>query len=73
MSSGTLRSDATPEVDLSDRRETVPERVTERILGRVPLDRVAMPEDVAGVVRFVAGDAGYMTGQVLAVNGGMEW
>jgi len=54
--------------------ETVPERVTERILRRVPLDRVAMPEDVAGVVRFVAGeDAGYMTGQVLAVNGGMEW
>ena len=54
--------------------ETVPERVKKKILQRIPLDRFAKPEDIAGIVRFVASeDAGYMTGQILAVNGGMEW
>lgn len=28
---------------------------------------------IAGLVCFVAGEDGYMTGQILAVNGGMEW
>jgi 3-oxoacyl-[acyl-carrier protein] reductase len=38
----------------------------------VPLQRAGRPEDVAGVVAFLASDAaGYITGQVLRVNGGM--
>ncbi len=54
--------------------EIVPERVQEKILRRIPLDRFARPDDVAGIVRFVASeDSGYMTGQILAVNGGMDW
>ena len=54
--------------------EIVPERVQRKILQRIPLGRFANPEDVAGIVRFVASeDASYMTGQILAVNGGMEW
>lgn len=39
---------------------------------RIPLDRLGEPEDVAGVVRFLAGpEARYITGQVIAVDGGM--
>ena len=39
---------------------------------RIPLGRIGSTEDVAGVVRFLAGPAaGYMTGQVLVVDGGM--
>ncbi|MDR9381203.1 MAG: 3-oxoacyl-ACP reductase FabG [Natronomonas sp.] len=54
--------------------EIVPDRVREKIRRRIPLDRFATPEDVAGIVRFVASDdSSYMTGQILAVNGGMEW
>ena len=54
--------------------EIVPGRVKEKILRRIPLGRFARPEDVAGIVRFVASeDSAYMTGQVLGVNGGMEW
>ncbi len=38
----------------------------------VPLQRVGTPQDVAGVVGFlVSGGASYITGQVVAVNGGM--
>ena len=54
--------------------ETVPGRVKEKIRRRIPLGRFARPEDVAGIVSFLAGeDSSYMTGQILAVNGGMEW
>ncbi len=52
----------------------VPERVRENILKRIPLDRFAEVDDIAGIVRFLASeDSSYMTGQVLGVNGGMEW
>lgn len=40
--------------------------------GRIPLRRPGQPEEVAGVVWFLAGpDASYMTGTVLTVDGGM--
>jgi 3-oxoacyl-[acyl-carrier protein] reductase len=43
----------------------------ERVLGRVPLDRVGQPEDIAHAVVFLASDrAAYITGQVLYVDGG---
>lgn len=46
---------------------------TDAILASIPLGRLGTPEDVAGVVRFLAGNpaAGYITGQVIQVDGGM--
>jgi pteridine reductase len=42
------------------------------ILARTPLGRRGDPEEIARVVLFLVRDAGYVTGQVLAVDGGQS-
>lgn len=60
---GFVETDMTAE--LSDERKA-------EIVGSVPLGRYATPEEVAGVVTFLAGDAaGYITGAVIPVDGGL--
>jgi NAD(P)-dependent dehydrogenase (short-subunit alcohol dehydrogenase family) len=52
---------------------TVPEKVLDMIKGKIPLARLGEPEEIARVVHFLCDDASsYITGQVWAVNGGME-
>lgn len=48
------------------------EDVIQEIINAVPLKRSATPREIASAVSFLAGpDATYITGQVLAVNGGL--
>jgi len=48
------------------------EELKARILVAIPLQRLGTPDDVANAVRFLASEeAGYITGHVLNVNGGM--
>lgn len=48
------------------------EKQRDAMLGQIPLGRPGTDEDIAGAVKFLASDeAGYITGHVLDVNGGM--
>lgn len=42
----------------------------QQILSRVPLDRIGSPQDIANTVLFLARDANYISGQIIAVDGG---
>jgi 3-oxoacyl-[acyl-carrier protein] reductase len=56
----------------TDMTKALPDAVREEWVSKVPLARFGTPEDVASAVCFLATDeASYITGQVLAVNGGM--
>jgi len=50
----------------------LPEELKQNALKMIPLGRIGSPEDVANCVAFLASEeAGYITGHVLNVNGGM--
>jgi 3-oxoacyl-[acyl-carrier protein] reductase len=56
----------------TDMTKTLPGALKENYLTRIPLRRFGAPDEVASVAVFLASDAaGYMTGQVLAVDGGL--
>ena len=48
----------------------MPQRIQTNIIGKTALKRAGSPEDIAGAVLFLVRDAPYVTGQILAVDGG---
>ncbi len=56
----------------TDMTAVLSEELKTAMLGQIPLKRLGKPEDIAAAVRFLASEeAGYITGAVLNVNGGM--
>ncbi|HEX9079487.1 MAG TPA: 3-oxoacyl-ACP reductase FabG [Desulfuromonadaceae bacterium] len=56
----------------TDMTAVLPEKAREALLQQIPLERLGSPEDVANAVYFLVSPlAGYITGHVLSVNGGM--
>jgi NAD(P)-dependent dehydrogenase (short-subunit alcohol dehydrogenase family) len=52
---------------------TVPDKVLDRVRAQIPVGRLGAPEEIARVVCFLAADASaYITGQIWAVNGGLD-
>ncbi|SEO23456.1 3-oxoacyl-[acyl-carrier protein] reductase [Halogranum amylolyticum] len=72
--SGSTVNCVAPGFTETDMLAEVSPEIQEKIQERIPLNRFATVEDISGVVRFLASEeSSYMTGQILGVNGGMEW
>ncbi len=56
----------------TDMTAVLSEEIRKNILGKIPLGSLGQPDDIASAVAFLASaEAKYITGQVLAVDGGM--
>lgn len=56
----------------TDMTEALPEKTRQELAAQIPLERLGSADDIANAVVFLAQEkSGYITGQVLAVNGGM--
>jgi 3-oxoacyl-[acyl-carrier protein] reductase len=63
----------TPGFIATDMLATIPDKVLERIRGQIPVGRLGTAEEIARVVAFLAADeSAYITGQIWAVNGGLD-
>ena len=70
---GVTVNTVTPGFVATEMVEAMPEKVLEKIRGTIPVGRLAKPGEIARVVHFLAADsAGYITGQVWGVNGGLD-
>jgi NAD(P)-dependent dehydrogenase (short-subunit alcohol dehydrogenase family) len=61
----------TPMMDHELATDPDPEGAREATIRRVPLLRIATPDEVASAILFLASDAAYATGAVLALDGGV--
>src|SRR5919202_124149 len=50
----------------------VPEQAMEKVLAKIPMGRLGQPEEMAQAVFFLIAYGDYITGQVIAVNGGVD-
>jgi 3-oxoacyl-[acyl-carrier protein] reductase len=56
----------------TDMLKSVPASIMEKILAQIPMGRLGRPEEIASAVTYlVSPEAGYITGQVIDVNGGL--
>jgi 3-oxoacyl-[acyl-carrier protein] reductase len=56
----------------TDMTDVLPEKVKQELTAQIPLERLGSADDIANAVVFLATErSGYITGQVIGVNGGM--
>jgi len=52
--------------------EAIPEDILNRVIATIPAGRLGEPDEVARVVEFLADpDSGYITGEIIDINGGL--
>lgn len=56
----------------TDMTDALPDKVKQELLTQIPLERLGTADDISNAVLFLASEqSGYITGQVIGVNGGM--
>ena len=69
---GVTSNAVAPGFIMTDMTDVLPQAVKDGVVKQIPLARFGQPEDIASAVSFLAsGEAGYITGQVLTVDGGL--
>jgi len=70
---GITVNTVTPGYVATEMLAAMPEKVLDKIKGTIPVGRLGKPSEIARVIHFLASDsAGYITGQVWGVNGGLD-
>ena len=70
---GLTVNSVTPGFIATDMLATIPDKLLEKIRGQIPVGRLGKPEEIARVVGFLAADeSAYITGQIWAINGGLD-
>ncbi len=73
-SRGVRANAVAPGFIATDMTDALPEAARDAVSGQIALGRFGTPEDVAACVAFLASDdASYLTGQTIAVDGGMTF
>ena len=63
----------TPGLIETDMVATIPPFMVADMLEKIPMNRMGQPDEIARLVSFLAQDAaGYITGQIWGVNGGLD-
>ena len=60
-------------ITVPDMLTSIPEKVMDTFRSKIPVGRIGRPEEIARVVTVLADDdSSYITGQIWAVNGGLD-
>lgn len=71
--SGTTTNCIAPGFTRTEMVEAIPDHIQDDLRGEIPLERFASIDEIAGLVRYLASEeAGYITGEVIDVNGGID-
>jgi 3-oxoacyl-[acyl-carrier protein] reductase len=71
-SRGVTSNAVAPGFITTDMTEVLTQQIKDGVVKQIPLGRFGQPEDIASAVAFLASaEAGYITGQVLTVDGGL--
>ena len=70
---GVTVNTVSPGYIATDMVMAVPEEVRNKIIAQIPVSRLGKPEEIAGLISYLASDlAGFITGANLAINGGQH-
>jgi 3-oxoacyl-[acyl-carrier protein] reductase len=57
----------------TDMTDAIPDKVREKVMKKIPVGRLGLPEEIAGLAAYLASEeAAYITGQVISINGGYQ-